>query len=357
MHASIVEHCTVKTSFKMKKQILTAALACFFNCGAFAQPLIDLGSAPAAGQQHVYLTENFFQLEEQGETMHWDLSGLGVIDSSVTTYENPELTPYGDDFPLSNITQQLNLLDYDYFRYDQTGFYRVGQVLDVTGVPIHVHYTDEERILPYPCTYGTVYGDSFSYSYSYLGTNVLGTGLRTFNANAYGTLQLPYGTISNILMLSGDQAWRETYGMNVDNGINHIAYLLRPGMSSFILSAKKTVWYHNGVQQPTDSALSYLSEGSFVGLNESLVQAIGVEAWPVPARTKLTVNYGLAGGRLATIALRDAVGNVVRNMRVTMRSSGIQQVTMEIEGLAPGLYLLSVTDDKGQRGTCKVVVE
>ena len=103
-----------------------------------------------------------------------------------------------------------------------------------------------------------------------------------------------------------------------------------------------------GSQTVTSPSTTYLV-GVFASITDnqvlstkSLAPAIGIEVFPNPAHTAVTVRLG-AGPVInqATLILTDALGRVVLNRAITLPINGAD-IPLDLTGLAPGVYALQV---------------
>jgi len=332
-------------------------MLCLAAVAAKAQPVITAADAPQDGQQYTYLPGTYDPLTASGPNATWDLSAVAAAgEGQIVSFIDAAAAGHAGLFPSSNIVL-LDGTGESYLRKDASGLYRAGYFQQLNGLQLQITYSDEELMLPYPCAYNTAYTDSFTYTYPYLQNVVHGGGRRTYTADAFGSVVLPYGQVDNVLLLRGVTATSETLAPDDYLTVENTVFLYRPGLSYFLLMARNIVRYHNGEQTGTGMGMTYLSEQAFAGIAGPEAQAIGVEAWPVPARNQMNVRYGLAGGRRVELQLVDATGRTVRTQLEQTGATGLQQAMLNVQGLPAGIYLLTVSDGQGQRGTCRVAVE
>lgn len=321
-----------------------------------AQPVIDEGFTPQVGDVFTYTTGTYTPITTAGEDAFWDLSSLSPGAQSSLTAVDPVATGYSDLYPTAMVALDGGAV-IQYMRADASGIYIVGVYRDFGTQVIQIQYGEESLFLPYPCTYNTAFTDSFTYGYTYTGGTVNGGGNRAYTADGFGTLVLPYDTIYNVLKLTGIDTTYESVPGQAYVTVSQQVYFYKPGLHYFLLSATDISQTLNGGPPQTANSLYYLSEGMFTEVGVPAKQAIGVEVWPVPARDQLNISYGLAGGHQVDLALYDATGRPVRSVQTRTAAAGIQAALLDVKGLPAGIYLLKVTDDHGQSGSRKVVVE
>lgn len=321
-----------------------------------AQPVMDQGDAPQLDEIFPYVTGTYTPITISGPDATWDLSGIGTSAVTYLPCESPGATAYGNDFPAANLAMDAgNIITF--LRTDASGVYVVGAYRHIGSMNILVHYADESLVLPFPCTYNTEYADTFAYNYTYPGGTVNGGGQGAYNADGFGTLILPYGTISNVLKISGADTTSESIPGSIYTTTRQMVYFYKPGVHYFLLNATHSTLTVNGENPQSGSGITYMAEEAFTAISEQAADAIGIEAWPMPAQDVLNVEYGLAGGHHVDISLFDATGRKVHAGQVNTTASGIQRATVNVQGWPAGIYLLRVTDDHGQRGTRRIVVQ
>ncbi len=321
-----------------------------------AQPVIDESFTPQVGETFTYTSGNYVPITQTGENVLWDLSGINPGAESSLTAVEPNATGYSDLYPTATVALDAGDV-IQFMRAAASGIYIEGMYRNLGSQVIQIQYADESLYLPYPCTYNTAFTDTFTYTYEYTGGTVNGGGNTAYTADGFGTLVLPYDTIYNVLKLTGiDTSFESVPGQSYVT-VSQQVYFFKPGLQYYLLSATALSQSLNEGPPATGSNLFYMSEGMLTQVGEQAKQAIGVDAWPVPARDQLNVSYGLAGDHQVKIGLYDVTGRSVRSMKVRTASSGIQSTVLDVKDLPAGIYLLKVTDDHGQSGTRKVVVE
>ncbi len=321
-----------------------------------AQPVIDQVDAPQEGDVFPYIATGYVPVTESGANVVWDLSGIGTGAATNLPCEAASATAYGNQYPSATLALDAgNVITY--IRADATGLYAVGVYKQVGAQALQIHMTDEQLMLPYPCTYGTQFSDPYTYSYSYTGGTVNGGGHGVYVADGFGSLILPFDTIHNVLKLSGTDTVSEAIpGTSYVTAIDQV-YFYKPGVHYYVLAATHLSQSVNGAPPQQGGGISYLAESMFAGIHEDRAQAIGVEAWPNPARDVVNVTFGLAGGHHVQLELFDGLGRRVSGMRKITTVAGIQQAGMDVHDLPAGIYFLQVTDDHGQQGSCRIVVQ
>ncbi len=109
----------------------------------------------------------------------------------------------------------------------------------------------------------------------------------------------------------------------------------------------------------------YLSQTDFDGSNERISQVISlqrtqtdfslIEVLPIPSSDFVDVRFHAPKDANVKVVLYDAVGRMVQNQRYTAKS-GYNELTLGVQNLAAGVYVLSMNMD-GEQVNVKIVVE
>lgn len=341
----------------MEKKFLTFLLASMAGAVA-AQPTLTVADGPEADQMMTYFTDQFVPITETGADAVWDLSDAEELAGpDIIYFVSPDATGFEAQFPSATVAMDDGT-NYSFMRVADDGRYITGQRVVTSGLSILAHYTDEQLVLPFPCTFNTAFTDSFLYNYTVQGMTVDGSGFSSYTANGFGTLILPHGPVDNVLMLTGEFVLQEEIPdvINIRTEMDNVIFY-KPGFPDFVAQTQQAVRYQDGEQTGSGSALFYAAESAFAAVDGLAAQGIGVEVWPVPATTQLNISYGLAGGHVVEMQLVDMTGKVVRRVQDRTALPGVQLATLDVEGLPVGLYVLNITDDHGQRGARRVVLE
>jgi hypothetical protein len=172
---------------------------------------------------------------------------------------------------------------------------------------------------------------------------------------SWGTLILPYGTFTNVLMIDFAQYHVDDFPSDPDFPLEYYAYF-----QFFIKLGAKEPLLANYVTYSVPGPYyqySRMLDASDVGVAESERNAIGVDLAPNPASGSVEVIYGVAGGSVMSLEVVDMAGKVVLKKDRTTMVTGIQREVLDLSGIAKGIYSVLVTDDKGATGVKRLVVQ
>jgi protocatechuate 3,4-dioxygenase beta subunit len=170
-----------------------------------------------------------------GTNMIWDYGMYSVLnklkynqaDSLRTDVREPSNTPYESDFPSASFTNQARGFDATgTVMHDSMSNWTYHTNWDSTWVHLGVvtpngsvlNYDDNKELITFPFTYSDSLWDQFSGSYEFeFGGTVWDTveidGFNELKGVGYGTLQLPFDTFQNTLMV-------RNYNVQADTGKN-----------------------------------------------------------------------------------------------------------------------------------------
>lgn len=260
---------------------------------------------------------------------YFSLSSSGAPEAQL--FEPPSTSSFASLFPSATVRVQNTFM-----RGDATGLYILGYG-DPDGSMV---YTDTERQFAFPCSYQTTWTDTFSGS---TGTGTSENGSLSGTADGTGTLVLPYGSFSNVLRVHITSSIEFVFDGGGFTAESDDYYYFKPGVRFPLLIASAD-----------GESITWLDQGS-VGVEDLLAQAIGVDVFPNPATGAVNVLYSATGGRLQ-MDLVSASGSVVLQ-RSLNAGSGIQKQPIDLEGLAPGLYTVRISDAQGGQGMRRLLVQ
>lgn len=315
-----------------------------------AQPTLTNGSADPSPGDNITLSQcDFVSPGPSGAGITWDHSSLNITSTNTSSYVAAASTGLGGTYPNATVAYDGGGGTYLFYREDVAGFEQDGFVL--TGYSATC--SDRTVLLPYPLSFGGSWTDNGTCSVTDGSSTWARTSSVSGDADGWGNLILPYGTVSNVLRVH----WTENM---VDNQYDP------PSTTDFNYHS----WYRPGVPGPvfstvviegvvfsfpfSDSSSTVIDAGA-IGVEELLRHDIGVAVMPNPAQDRAEVVFGLGTGRLAMIDVLDVEGRIVRTINRSTRTTGPQREVIDLAGIPAGAYLVRVTDDTGALGMRRFV--
>ncbi len=287
-----------------------------------------------------------------GANQIWDFSGLSETGDTLTQIVGQPVP--GNPFPSANVSL-YNPTDSIYTHYEQTTTETLQWgAVDSTSDPANVIYTDPMLMMRRPLTYGDTATDSFAYYSDFGGIMLNAEGGLSVEADAYGTLYLPYDTFTNTVRLR----------------IHHQEQDSIDGIGNLIFDIVFYVWYsndHSSALFRVDSlTVSGLANDTFVDVQYLLTEGVVTGIKNVASAKKidcavhldnnaLLLTGNLENGKQYEVALFGINGQQVYKSGFV--ASGSEQRFAIDNDLSSGTYILTIRQ-KGNIGsfsTIKVV--
>jgi hypothetical protein len=311
-----------------------------------AQPNLGSGSMNILpGETYSYQRGDYMFPPEDGEiNAIWDYTAFNSMMVFTENYVSPTV---GGGMGSSTVAIDYGGGTYIYYRGTSTKFEQVG----LTGPQSSLNCNGNSiTAFEYPFTYGSSFSDTYSCSGQSQGYGFTRTGTMTGEGVGYGTLQLPYGSVSNVLLIRYQQAHTDVGALIDDDYTATIHLFVKPGVKVPLL----TIGDLNGTF--TTQTYSILLNANFVGMAEAMAQDIGIELMPNPATTSLDVMHSTTGQNM-TYEIFDGLGRVVSTSSITAMAPGITRNTIDVSTLPAGNYQLRITDSTGSVGMKRFMVQ
>lgn len=310
---------------------------CASSLACAAQPIITAADAPQPITTFDYHRNwSYSGMFQQcwlidGPDAEWYLTPTPVHDTTGSwLIDLPANTNVGVSFPNASVAQAAlqHPLFFDSVAAD--GLFRLGEydVEDSTRF-----YSDPLQMLAYPCTYGSAWADDFAWSEPLTGTT--GQGNLYDTADGYGTIELPWGSMGDVLGI------RETVSTWIIHDGDSVRLetqrrrFLRPGYPVDIATIWTDMAYAPGdtIGTYAGSGVGYLGEGGFLSLSDAERTA---HPSVIVVNDRLVI--GFQGSAVDGIDIIDAAGRSV--LHASWRGQAI-----DVSGLSPGIHLAKLTDD------------
>lgn len=180
------------------KKLLFSLLILPFH--AFAQPTLNNAENYAIGSTLKYVNCNAVAAGPAGANITWNFGNLTAIGDSTTIWV---IAPPTTNNPFPGAEFVLHYDDSSYIYYDTSlnEINMIGLVDSSIGNFGNMGYSNPMLVMPRPIDYLDNTADSFYNTGVFLGFSFTGAGGVMMEADAYGTLQLPNDTFSNVLRI------------------------------------------------------------------------------------------------------------------------------------------------------------
>ena len=318
--------------------------------GAVGQTMTNDNFTPQPGSLFPVIFDAYWDPGPEGADQTWNFSALSGTMGTTVVYTNPEASGQTGSFPGSTVASSSVGNGYVFYAGTSSGLELHGTYLESATV-----YDDPTLLIVYPCSFSTTWTDSFSAINTTNSFPFTLSGTITGEADGFGTLIMPYGTVTNVLRVKQLEEYTEVFtGVGSAQNIVSSYKWVKPGIRFPVLSIDLSEVTFSGELAARDSSSTWLV-ASAVGIEESMHNPIGVELFPNPASDMVYVTYSTQGGSLQ-LELMDATGRILRSEGITS-PMGIGQHVINVNGLPAGMYQLRITATNGQRGTQRLVVQ
>lgn len=330
------------------KTILTLLSLGACALSTHAQPtLTQATNAPQAGTSFSFNYGPYVQPGNAGALQTWDLSALTTDSIVEAELVLASATPNGAQFPTADVAE-VNDVVTTYYDVTSDGAYFAGSDDGTTVIP----NTQMGKFLPFPCTFGSTWSSLQSATFTSDGTDVFRTGSATGEADGYGTLTMPWGTVTNVLRVHWVSELRDsTQFFNIDYTYDAYLYYVT-GQSYPIAELVSATFSFLGTTQ-TETFSRWTGELS-TGTTAPEATARSVHAFPNPATDGVNIVLTEDMGRNPSVLLLDETGRVAHQQ--TLSAARGSTAPVDLTTLRPGSYTLVVVDSDGLRWRTQVVL-
>jgi hypothetical protein len=269
-----------------------------------------------------------------GAGQSWNFGSLSIGVAANQSCLNPSGTPYGSSFPAATVATNSGSTSYGYFKINTSEYSLLG-----TGSPSYIMiYSDPQKILTYPFSYGSVLNDNIVASYTVGGTAVTRTGASHSNADAWGTLTLPSGNYPNVVRLKLTQALKDSSSLFVAT-YAITSYLWYDGTHKTPLL---NVYFmaQTVLGNTTYTKAVYVADYA-AGIPVNNTEDADISLYPNPASKQVTVSYNSSEGKQSQISLLDIQGRCVLKT-YNMPVAGQHDFILDISALPQGVYFMRI---------------
>jgi len=329
------------TNFKLMKKItfLSLFIVLLISVRTIAQPTLTAATSnPVAGNVFLQHQIGYDDPGVIGANITWDFSGVFEISTVTNTFSLPSATPYASLYPSANLASTINsggTIYYSYFNTSTSSYTLNG--MNIPSMATSMPYTDPEKLLSYPFTYNSTYTDAFATTVSGYDRH----GSVTVLADAYGTIILPYGTITNVLRVKATETYADYIsGSAVTNYTSTNYYWYKPGIKYCVFQLSQLKMNGNLYQQYG----LYLDE-THVGISDNVLTQNTINCYPNPATDIITLEVlQNSTSNDNNFTLSDLNGKELIKQELNQLSN---KTEIDISSLSGGIYFLKlVYNDK-----------
>jgi hypothetical protein len=308
----------------MKKFIL-ACCPLAFSIALSAQPLISTNEYYHIGDviNLINCDAGTLSAGSSGAAMSWNFSSLTNIGTLVMTVARDTTTAY-----TSNLLITLPNGDLEHMMENNTDSYVYA--IEKSGTSVIMNYNNLD-IDKRPLTYNDTYTDTFRDIIVTPATH--GTGIIIVKADAYGTIQLPTGTYSNVLRVRKYQYEVDTISGGGTTESTITSYLWFDSVHSAPLFEMDSI----------NASTGFTYEARYLASDESVPTRNMVKENfnGCIQNNELILNGGFINGVVYEVKLYNIMGSILDNSEFI--SSGSAQATSISSQIIPGIYLVGIS--------------
>jgi hypothetical protein len=307
--------------------------------------LTSTNNLPSIGQVFPYHKAAYAAPPAAGTGMTYDYSGLVETGLAGWQWISPSVYSNPAAFPTATIAA-TNGTDTLFFNVTANGLERVGERQSIVGFDAEVPFTDASLNMKLPLSFGQTWNDNIAGNFMVDTSPGVRSGTISGNADGSGMLTIP----------GGEPAAEVVRVYTYTQEVNTLTQVPIFGTVTVIHKRAQYDYYAQFMKTPivrvyTDSlsssigltqntsAIEWLDAG-FVGMAEK-TQRADLQVFPNPAAENVSVRYTDRVTGTMTLELRDATGRMVLSQRAI---PGVNQQVIDLGVIAPGAYLLALTE-------------
>lgn len=311
---------------------------------ASAQPTLYKGVFPVMGSLFGYHDVPFQAAGKPGSGLKWDYSALPA--GSVVPYHwtSINISPGAGAFPDNALVLQIPGEPTAYYQPGDTAFYWLGTFTDSALV----RFDPPLAVLDLPCGTTTAWTDTGVAAVTGSGRIDIRTTVLEAQADAWGTLVMPYGTVNNVL--------RVRYELNVTSRtqpdhvhlheVRYAWYCDRTSMP-LLLIVERSGW------PPPRHFMRWL-DGSWQDDPSKLFHPVVLRAFPDPCDDIATVDLPALKADRTILQLMDEQGQVRKQWLAEFTGPQTRRMTLEMTDVPSGYYTLTWTGTSGTLGNARL---
>jgi len=325
------------------KQIILLFTFLLISAELFPQITLTSSVNPAPGnlQNIIECDTTGVSQGNAGANQTWNFTGLVRQDSTLLTWVASSSTPYSAQFPTSNVASTIDNSNYNYFTGSSSSL-----LVNGNGGPSYVvSYTDLQTFITFPFTYNSSFTDNFAAFFNVGGFNVTRTGTTTVTSDAYGTINLPFGSFSDALRIKYVVSSKDSSnpGFPVVILSNITSYVWFVGGKKFpvceIIYASSTF---NGIPNPSTKHVSYSPNNPSLAITQTSTAVpqnyeLG-QNYPNPFNPVTNLEFEIPTLEFVSLKVYDMLGKEVATLINGNLGPGTYRYDFDASGLTSGNY-------------------
>lgn len=326
----------------MRKFIIVLTI---FASQAFGQMTLTSSYNPVPGNVEAWAICDTTNISpgNSGANQTWNFTGLIRQDSARVTYLSPGSTPYSAQFPTSNIASNSGDSGYNYGT-TSSGSY----LLNGTQSPdILIQYTDPQKEMQYPFTYGSSFTDNFSANYTVGTTQIFETGTSNVSGDAWGTINLPDGSFANALRVKHLMITKDSTNSSlvIITTVTTYSWFV-PGRKFRVFGIVNTAVTYNGIPFGGVKFVNYNNNSTTIGIQnlsfETPDRYTLSQNYPNPFNPSTNLEFGISNLEFVSLKIFNTVGKEIVTLVNQKISPGTYKYIFDASGLTSGIYFYTL---------------
>ncbi len=289
--------------------------------------------SPIAGESFVFNEIDTTNVGTSGENQLWDYSNLVPFDDAPLMYITTEETMHPQYFPGANVASaDENMCMFEFYQKSNDKLSYVGIYMD----GLIMYFDDYKDALHYPFAYGDSFEDTFSTQYEQSTAMHHRIGTINAEADAYGTLMLPWGTLDGVLRVKTIEEMTDTFSFNNNPFEYHYNYetyaYYKPGIREPVLEFMYAT-INGGDTQLTGHYISEAVVNSIASIQEN-----EMKLYPNPVDNQLTIETKLSSP-ITYCSITDAKGKLIWEDSQPVLPGA---KSLPVENLVTGVYFVKI---------------
>lgn len=342
----------------MKKNLLSILSAfTFLSASVIAQPtLTPTNTNPVSGDVLSLQTYSYINQGNSGANQTWNFTTITQTTNAAVAYTYAAISSSNAaTFPNAN-QQYSSIGNVGFNKTSTTALQNYG----VKQGTVNIVYSNPEDQMHYPFTMGNTFSDPFAATFTSAGYVYYRTGTTTVTADAYGTLQLPSGTFSNVLRAHFVQDYQDSttisgfdYVLTYYNDM-YMWYLPNNHMPIF---STYSITVDDGFSPPSTSKGANKLVTILSGINEQVNYIKSLNFYPNPSSNGiLNLDLNLNETIKYEIVILDNVGREVLRTASDEGFTGYNFKSIDVSGIASGLYNFEITSNNMRLVNKKLII-
>lgn len=320
----------------------------FFPSLVLSQVTLTNSNNPEAGntQWVVDCDTNGVVQGNAGANQTWSFTSLIRQDSSMFNWVSAGTTPYAGQFSSSTIASTNDNTSYNYFTPSSGNLTTNGTANPISVIP----YTNVELYLQYPFTFNSSFNDNFSATYIMSGMQTFRTGTINVTGDAWGTINLPFGSFTNALRVKYVVSTKDSQNVGapivtITNVTSYVWFV--PGKKFPVFEIVYSEQLFNGTSFGKIKGVNYCANNTTIGIQQisnAVPQKFMLEQnYPNPFNPSTKIKFDITESGFTNLAIFDLTGRKVEQLFAEELKAGVYEISWNASAYTSGTYFYKLT--------------